>query len=103
MLLSEPEGPPSISSTPITSGDRRVLRIASEALFKRLLNAVVVRTTSLVSGSSVVSKNLCILKLATVNSLKVGVGTGTALIPPETNGVGVMDGGSVSIVYVRKP
>src|SRR5207253_6178859 len=76
----------SISSTPTTSGRRMMLRIASEALFRRLLKAVGVNTTSEVLGSLVVSKNLSMLKLPIVNSRLVGVGTGTALIIPETDG-----------------
>jgi hypothetical protein len=60
------------------------MRIAIEALFNRLANAVGVSTTSSTSGSLTVSKNRSMLYDATVNVCAPGTGAGVAVALPLT-------------------
>ena len=87
----------SISSTPMTSGERITLRMASEALSRRFWKASSVSTGSPVP-SLLVSKKRSMLNEPTVNSFSDASGTGTARPRPDTAG-GVA--GSGRIVQVR--
>ncbi len=78
------------------SGDCSTWRIASDALFSRLLNAVGVSATSLTPGSFTVSKKRSMLNDATVNSSAVADRTAVTVMFGVV-GVGG-DAGSVRIV-----
>ena len=64
------------------SGVRNPTRIAIDALFSRLLNAVGVNTTSSTAGSLTVSKNRSMLYDATVKVCAPGAAAGVAVALP---------------------